>query len=147
MHSQSTYNRSIWQDKDWIVTRFRILLFVNLFQGKGRRQITLFLRSISCLLPLLSITLILRFGPFPLSVTLDYAHFSHKEGVGDHKGLPTLLIIIIFASLIFYQPLIPPSQRLLNILIDSLPLISQHESSNVIPSRLLLIISSFLTDI
>ena len=27
MHSQITYNRSIWQDKDWIVTRFRTFLF------------------------------------------------------------------------------------------------------------------------
>ena len=27
MHSQITYNRSIWQEKDWIVTRFRKFLF------------------------------------------------------------------------------------------------------------------------
>ena len=40
MHSQITYNRSIWLEKDRIVTRFRKFHFCNFFHRIWKRQIT-----------------------------------------------------------------------------------------------------------
>ena len=101
----------------------------------------------SCCLPLLSITLIVHFDPFPCSAPLDHSHFPHSGSGGDNKGQPAVLPILIFASLPFYHPHMMTSQRLLNIIIDRLPLLFHYESSNVSPSCLSLIIFSFLPDI
>ena len=67
------------------------------------------------------------FVPFPCSVSLEHAYFPHNGDSNDNKGRPDLLIIFIFTSLPFYQPIMMTYQRLLNILIDILPLLFQHE--------------------
>ena len=72
-------------------------------------------------------TLVLHFGPFPSSVPLNHANFPHRGGGGNHKGRASLLLILIYGCLPFYQPRIPPSKRILEILIDSLPLLFQHK--------------------
>ena len=56
-------------------------------------------------MPLLYFTLILCFGPFPLSDPIDQAQLPHRSDGDDHKGRTTLLIILILTSLPFYQPL------------------------------------------
>ena len=111
------------------------------------RQITFFIHTVSCCLPLLLLSLIFCFCPLPRYIYLDRAHFPHSGGGGDHKGWPDLLLIFIFSSLPFYWPLMLPSQRLLDILIDSLPLLFQRESSNATLICLSLMIYSFLPDI
>ena len=161
MHSQITYNCSIWHKRDWIGTRFRTFLFRKFVPDKGeeanntmknQRQDLLILRVCSGCSPtgtgtsvntasVIFINIIIVscgfylpmdrrghgvFGPH-LAGWYDHAHFPHSGSGGDHKGRSALLVILIFASLSFYQPLIIPSQRLLNILIDSLPLIFQHK--------------------
>ena len=68
-------------------------------------SISPFLCPVSCWLPLLYLTLILCFIPFPHYAPLDHAHFPHSGGGGDHKGRPDLLIIFIFDHLPFYKPL------------------------------------------
>ena len=65
------------------------------------------------------------FGPC-LAGWYYHAQFSHSSGGGDHKGWPSLLLILIFASLLFYQPLSLTYQLLLDVLVDSLPLLFQH---------------------
>ena len=63
------------------------------------------------------------------------------------KGQPSILLIVIFTSIPFYQTLMLSSQRLLDIIIDSLPLLFRQKPSKATPICLSLIISSFLPDI
>ena len=91
------------------------------------RQIKLFIRPVRLFPPIISLTLTLLLCPFLLYAPLNHTQLPYSVSGGDNKGQPDLLLILIFPYITFYQHLMMPFQRLLGIIIDSLPMTFQQK--------------------